>query len=170
MKSIKILLCLLVCVIIFSSCNFDNSTNNLKGGELLNDEKISQIKSEILSEQHVTTENETDDKTESLSDEKNESTVAESEEEISADHGEGTEDQSDLLENTETSDTSTENEIYDESGVVYWLDGGSVWHLYRDCRHIKNTKKEILSGSIDDAKEMGAENVCKTCDKKSETE
>ena len=150
---------------ILSSCNFDNSINNFKGGELLNNELISQIKEEILSDEQDTSMSESEEKHESTTVEHNEQT-----QDISVPDEEDTDEQAEASSNSENQTEltgDTDNNL--ETDCVYWLEKGSVWHLYKDCRYIKNSKKEIMSGSIEDAKKSGAENVCKTCDKKSTT-
>ena len=46
--------------------------------------------------------------------------------------------------------------------MVYWSDGGSVYHYAMDCRHLKDSKS-IRAGSIRDAQENGKEKACSTC-------
>ena len=43
----------------------------------------------------------------------------------------------------------------------YWTASGEVYHLYKDCYHIKNSK--IIQGSISEAKQFGKSEFCKTC-------
>ena len=76
----------------------------------------------------------------------------------------------DLVENFETEAllTSDHGEIGSESsedGLVYWTEGGGVWHIYRDCGHLKKSNN-VISGSRDDAAKAGKTKVCSTCSKK----
>ena len=46
--------------------------------------------------------------------------------------------------------------------MVYWSDGGSVYHYASDCRHLKDAKS-IHAGSIREAQENGKEKACSAC-------
>ena len=53
-----------------------------------------------------------------------------------------------------------------ESGnvVVFWLEGGSVWHLSRSCSTVKKAdSSKVKSGSVQDALNDGKERACKIC-------
>ncbi len=68
MKNLKILLSVVLLVFLsvsFICCDFDESRNNLSGGVLLDDEKLSEIKNEILSGEPLETVSEgvTDEET-----------------------------------------------------------------------------------------------------------
>ena len=55
------------------------------------------------------------------------------------------------------------------SRIVYWLEGGKVWHESRACGSIENAEPEkVVSGSIDDALAAGKERPCKICSADSE--
>lgn len=54
--------------------------------------------------------------------------------------------------------TDDSEEIKD---VVYWLNKGSVYHLYSDCSYIKD--KEFLSGPL---AECGISKLCSRCEKR----
>ena len=46
--------------------------------------------------------------------------------------------------------------------TVYWVAGGSVWHLHSECPSLLRSR-EILQGTVQDAIESGKERVCKRC-------
>ncbi len=49
-----------------------------------------------------------------------------------------------------------------EPNTVYWTEGGSVYHIYRDCRHLQNSDS-IRSGTVLTAQMNGKERVCSEC-------
>ena len=51
-------------------------------------------------------------------------------------------------------------EDYDD--LVYWTEGGVVWHALATCGHISK-KQEPQCGSIEDAIEAGKERGCSFC-------
>ena len=68
---------------------------------------------------------------------------------------------------TETADEETESEETEESkepadGIVYWTEGGSVFHEWHSCGHLSK-KNEIMSGSIEEAIAAGKERGCAFC-------
>ncbi len=48
---------------------------------------------------------------------------------------------------------------------VYFTEGGSKFHLYKDCSSLSRSKN-VLSGKYSEAKEKGKGECCKYCDKK----
>ncbi len=46
--------------------------------------------------------------------------------------------------------------------IVYWTEGGSVYHRDRDCSHLKRAET-VTEGSVKHAWSMGKERVCSTC-------
>ena len=99
-----------------------------------------------------------------------ESNLSQTEEIITESKSEGDNDKS----NTESDESPDESNIETESETetklmetVYWTKGGEVWHLFKDCGHLKNSKS-ILSGSVEDAIENGKEKVCSACSKRQE--
>lgn len=50
----------------------------------------------------------------------------------------------------------------DGDGLVYWTEGGSVWHKDKNCSSISDSKA-ISSGSVDAATAAGKERACKRC-------
>ena len=50
--------------------------------------------------------------------------------------------------------------------LLYWLEGGSVWHISRQCGSVSNADPQNLhSGNIDEALRAGKERGCKVCAK-----
>lgn len=49
-----------------------------------------------------------------------------------------------------------------EPNTVYWTESGSVYHAYRDCYHLKESKS-IKSGTVLTARMAGKERVCTEC-------
>ena len=49
-----------------------------------------------------------------------------------------------------------------EPNTVYWTEGGSVYHKYRDCYHLRESKA-VKSGTVLTAKMAGKERVCSEC-------
>ena len=132
------------------ACDFDESKNNFQGGELLDGQVMESIKNSLASTDNTdtTAENTTEKSTEQETDK-------------------GTEADSDSALTTEQkTDMTAESEVYTDQTEdrVYWIKSGKVWHIDEHCRHIKHSN-EILSGSVDEAKEAGKTKVCGTCGK-----
>ena len=53
LKTLSIAIIIILCLS-FISCNFDESQNHLSGGELLDDERISEMKNEVLGGENLT--------------------------------------------------------------------------------------------------------------------
>lgn len=70
---------------------------------------------------------------------------------------------------TETTAISEHTDIAPiiQPSVVYWVRGGSVYHLKSDCSSLSRSS-EILSGTIEDAIADGKERVCSRCGKENE--
>ena len=49
--------------------------------------------------------------------------------------------------------------------TVYWTEGGIVYHLDRDCPHLKRAER-VIEGSVKHAWSEGKERVCTTCGEK----
>lgn len=130
-------------LVVFTSCEFDESKNNYRGGEMIDAEKMSEIKNELLDTDHPG-ENETASHS---------TTESESE---------GTQKDTEGTERNETESIEIEGGT---AIIVYWTEGGSVWHVSRDCYHIKN--KDVISGTVEEAEKTGHDKACKTCNKKS---
>lgn len=57
-----------------------------------------------------------------------------------------------------------EKEVTDESDKVYWVDGGSVWHVKRESSSLARSKA-VRSGTVEEAKSAGKSRTCKICSK-----
>lgn len=53
----------------------------------------------------------------------------------------------------------SEDSALPQGQVVYWTDSGDVYHVDRDCQHIRN-RTNVHSGTV---AESGKDRVCKTC-------
>ena len=138
MKKIALLCCALIIAFSFASCA-SVSENEFYGGELLDDSKMSEIKSSVFATETAedkSTSNPT--KTEKNSETK----IHESE------YNENTE---------EISDGTAAN-----ADVVFWTKSGEVWHLSEDCRHLKKSTS-IISGTLDEAIDQGKKRACSSC-------
>ncbi len=164
---------------ILCACDFDESRNNFSGGKLLDEEKLSEIKSSIITEESEISEAEAETKTQNK-----ESTVLDSAETESIIEIENDETEKENITNnyvtegsSETnvgdgeesvsnleSEESSETEITNEEQTVYWTKSGKVWHLSPDCHHLKNSTN-ILSGTIEDAIAAKKTKVCSSCEK-----
>ena len=78
----------------------------------------------------------------------------------SGENAEGTSKDTEGTERNETESSDFSNGI---AIIVYWSEGGSVWHASKDCHHIKN--KEVISGTVAQAEKAGYKTGCKTCNK-----
>ena len=59
--------------------------------------------------------------------------------------------------------TETEKETHEPAdGIVYWTEGGEVWHEWRDCSRISK-KNPVLTGSIEDAMAAKKDRGCSFC-------
>lgn len=50
------------------------------------------------------------------------------------------------------------------NGIVFWLSGGSVYHLSKACHHVSE-KEGVLEGSVDEALAAGKLRACSSCGK-----
>lgn len=55
--------------------------------------------------------------------------------------------------------TTSEASSLPQGQIVYWTDSGDVYHIDRNCRHIRN-RTNVHSGTV---AESGKDRVCKTC-------
>ena len=55
--------------------------------------------------------------------------------------------------------------VKEHNGIYYWTSGGSVYHKWSDCSHLKNSTN-ITSGNEQDALLAGKEKLCSTCAKR----
>lgn len=69
----------------------------------------------------------------------------------------------------EESEETTKKENTAHNGLVYWTEGGGVYHFYKDCGYIKSASK-IMSGSITDARNADKTGVCSRCQSRKDKE
>ena len=140
----------------FCSCSllsFDKT--EIRGGTPLSDELLAAIKGEIFSEGS----DEGGTKVESeYSDKSDMETESSREESLSM---------SDDSHTNELVDNSSESSNENIGNICYWTESGSVWHTYKDCYHIKKSTN-ILSGTVEEAKEEGKSHICTACAKREE--
>ena len=62
---------------------------------------------------------------------------------------------------TSVATPATMSEVSDlpQGQIVYWTEGGDVYHIDRNCQHIRN-RTNVESGTV---AESGKDRVCKTC-------
>lgn len=137
LRLICISILLLIVVFVMSSCQTAVDCN---GGELLDDERLSEIKADIFSEKSTVNIDQTEKQT-------NDDTISEN---ISEEKESLTE------EGSEADEDVTQGDI-----IVYWSENGKVWHTDRNCRYIKNS--DVVSGYSSDAIEKGKKSECKSC-------
>ena len=171
-RSIKKVLLVLMCLGLFlgfCSCDFDESRNNFLGGELLDNEKLSEIRDSIFTEESNTVTGEGDENSEGNQDSTQGNSSESSENNETVTESEVTNDsQTENNDNTQ-SEGITESETIGKSELVYWTKGGSRWHLFRDCYHIKDSEN-VISGTEEEAIEAKKEKVCSSCAKKAESD
>lgn len=151
-------------LLILCSCSIlTYDRTDIRGGTPLNDNLMSVIKGDILSDAVAT-----DGTSENANNSGNDDI---SNDEISIDKSENsvieTVPLTEETEHNESVDTSTSSENQNADNVCYWTESGSVWHTYRDCYHIKNSKN-ILLGTVEEALENGKSHVCSSCAKREE--
>ena len=118
-----------------TSCSIVDTNNRFVGGNLLDDDMMSEIREEIFGSDLNNGEN---SETEEANTGDNEASESEEKEDMG--------------------DTST----------VYWTKSGKVWHISKDCGSLKRAT-EIISGSVEEAKNEGKERACSRCDKTDES-
>ena len=143
MKKIALFCCIVMIITCFVSCGFI-SEDRFYGGELLNDEKMSEIKSSVFA-----TEKKEDNSTVETTN-------------SGADSEAMTQNPAEKADTEETDTTSTGDT--EKSDVVFWTKSGEVWHLSEDCRHLKKSTS-IISGTLDEAIDQGKKRACSSCGK-----
>jgi hypothetical protein len=133
-----------------SSCAmFLTDHGTFDGGEILDDDKMSEIRSKVFGSDLTEAEEITAD----------ESTVSRPADKVESETSAGKNETAPYTDsqNPATTEVPTEN----AGTVVYWTQNGEVWHLKQDCRYLKN--KTVLSGSPEDAITSGKKRVCSGC-------
>ena len=172
---------LLILVITLTSCALFIPNDRFVGGEFLDDNKMAEIKEEIFStgktetSTGVVTETETettDKESEVILTETPElkEPVVETEKINEEEATEATESIETVVtivtENEEISATEVESET-EAKGTeeVFWTKSGTVWHIYSDCSHIRNSG-EVICGSVEEAVSAGKSKLCTNCEKR----
>ena len=146
MKRLLLVLLMISVMLSFASCAaLYADRGGFVGGEMLDYEKMAEIRAEVMSAEFPSEEQV--ESTESINESATKSV-----------------DESDKLSTEEKAETPKETEADTNNETVYWMSGGSVWHLDKDCRYIKG--KEVISGSQAEAMDAGKERVCSSCAKK----
>lgn len=206
MKFFRIIIITLSMAMLLSSCSYFSSDRaRFGGGELLDDERISEIKAELFSDTETGTSSaqSTDEDNGQIPDDTEKGHNNSEETEIKNETPTNNEIQSSSVENDNTAEHVTEGNEQDgneesssqnsdegedsaqddneesftqggeeddseqgseEESVVYWTEGGSVWHVSKECSSLKNSKN-IISGSVEEAQNAGKERVCSRCGK-----
>ena len=148
-KRLLVVATLLILIFLFTACE---ENNDFRGGELLDSEKMSEIKSEIIGDL-VTSEGETD----------SDINFNDTENDIGSDETFSNNVDGDVTEKTDSAAQNGNDSQNTEKIIVYWTKSGKVWHLSENCRYIKNS--EQISGTVEEAIEAGKERVCSSCGK-----
>ena len=69
---------------------------------------------------------------------------------------------SNVLEQIRQSIEDKSNVLLADEGDVFWMPGGTTWHLSYECYYIEGSE-EILHGSEEEAKTAGKSKACKIC-------
>ena len=64
-----------------------------------------------------------------------------------------------LSSDTSNANVSSIKPEFTNPSVVYWTESGEVYHLYKDCQHIRDSA-EVFSGTTENSEK---ERCCKTC-------
>ena len=141
------LLCLLS--LLLCSCSVTLSDQGtFYGGEMLDDERLAEIRQNVLGEGEEDSSKSASEITPTEYPETDK--TAESESNASS-----------QKENISREKDSEENASANSGSLLYWTEGGEVWHISKDCRYLKN--KEVLSGNQDDALSAGKKRLCSAC-------
>ena len=146
---------LLFCVMVFFTFGCSEylpEQETISSGEILTPEYMAEISQKLVEEKNTSSEVSNDDSTLKTED----SSVLELDD-IQTEYNSVTQAivTSQQIEGGETPDETTID-------VVYWTEGGSVWHNTKDCSALARSKN-IISGSVHDAVRAGKERVCKKC-------
>ncbi len=150
-----ILSALLLCAILFLACGCSEylpEHETISSGEILTPEYMTEISQKLVEEKHTSSEVSSEDSTLKTEDSSG----------LEVDDIQ-TEDNS-VTQAIVTSQQIESSATFNETtvAVVYWTEGGSVWHNTKDCSALARSKN-IMSGSVHDAVEAGKERVCKKC-------
>ncbi len=163
MKRLCLIITALILAFMLCACDFDESDNSFRGGELLDNDKMSELKDKYVTEET----DEEKEETESFASEKRteKQTDKQTEKQTDKQTEKQTEKETEITADTETTEAESETLVPDEQDErVYWTKSGSVWHTTDQCHHIKNSKN-VESGSVEEAKEAGKSKACSSCGK-----
>lgn len=133
-------------ILFLTSCSLFIPSERFDGGKLLDSDEMSRIKSEVFATDTETEEQATESKSVCETEERS------TEREVCSD------------ENLSKAESET---IGNLTKTVFWTESGTVWHLFKNCGYLKESKN-ILSGSVKEALEEGKEKVCTNCSKRQE--
>lgn len=137
------------------SCSMVHGNHEtFNGGEILDDEKMSEIRSQIYSTFETETGKDISTQTERIN--------ADIEETDKNSYETETESESESGFSSSDTDMSEETETGGDCNV-FWTDKGEVWHLNVDCRYLNN--KSVVTGTVEDAKTAGKSRACSACGK-----
>ena len=139
-KRITVLIIALLLIFSLTACSLLDTNDRFVGGELLDEEMMSEIIAEIFSDESKEEKEESDGYS-------NDTEICEEES---------------SCESITAEDNESKVPSNDEN-IVYWTSSGKVWHTHKDCGSLKNSK-EILSGSVDDALGEGKTKLCSYCE------
>lgn len=163
---------IIILVVNLTSCALFIPNDRFDGGEFLDDNKMAEIKAEIFSsETAIPTVGESEDKeteggAQTETPIRNETEIETEKKDVDDEPSE-TSEVNNGAEETSLGDIEggeIETEIL-ESNKVYWTKSGTVWHLYSDCSHIKNSS-DVIYGSVEEAISSGKIKLCSNCEKR----
>lgn len=70
--------------------------------------------------------------------------------------------QAQLGEQENNQESNQENDKTPTSGMVFWLQNGSVYHVRSTCHHISE-KPNVMSGTVEQAQAAGKSRACSSC-------
>lgn len=193
MRKISILILIAISLAVFCSCSilsFDRT--EIRGGTPLNKEELENIKSDIFADNDV--DSSINEDSEVGSPNENDVTVywtengslwhthqdcrylknstniisgTQAEAEASGKSGlcsscSNIDAESETTESVSEESSAVEDEIIENP--CYWTPNGKTWHTDRDCHYIKNSK-DVISGSVEQAKNEGKTSLCSACAK-----
>ena len=168
-KSILFVISILFSVISLAACTEILPYNGyFDGGEILDNELMSEIRSKYVVEE--TTENNNEVSSSSSLESKSDlaSDISETDDNKETEHvvsiSSETASATEITEESETSNTSDTNESTETNpDIAFWTENGEVYHTKEACRYLKN--KSYTTGTIQQAIENGKERLCSTCGK-----
>ena len=131
--------------------------NDFKGGRPITKEDLAAISEELFTTDTAPQDSETTAKPQDTV------TTDKNQDSVTTDKPQDTE-AADTQGQEDSDTTDTETSPSDSDHIVYWLSGGSVYHLDADCSHIAG-KENVNQTTVQEAVESGRR-LCKTCEKK----